>query len=584
VIANAARYLVRLGLRVFAMDLDLEAPGLHYKLQLDKNRPISPIDVGVVDILTEFLNKGVLPESLAPYTLEVEREEEHGGQFYLMPAGNVPNAAYWRKLARVNWHQLFYSEEPLGIPFFLELKERIKSEFEPDFLLIDSRTGITEIGGVATSVLPDQLVCLLMNNQENLEGARAILRSVKLAQRLPGQSPVEIVPVLSRLPIGRGRSIGIAEPQLASIAAYLSEPAEPPEATLHFPDVLVLHSEEELEYHETLRIGGERTVDESPLLRDYLRLFSHLIPKKVVEPHLDKLIHVAQKDMLENPLTVQRDLEALVVYCPHPESYLALLKFYRLRSASSSVMLTTAARYWELSRDTSNPLLWETIREHFKFQRERRATRDWHNIPLEFIEAVWEEAGADNTKIGIGLAEAYFSGPFPPNRGAEVIGKLLAHREPREESVVAAIECLIHVERIDVASQLIERFRETLCESAQFQAAWAKLAAKCHDPGKAKALLELKTFRPAKLQADHPLVYARLLKLAGQEDELEAALRSSLLQIVSREGSRLFPTPDLMEVGRLFAEMGKREQFEQQLKQMLPREQVDQFIRHMMRF
>ncbi len=38
-----------------------------------------------------------------------------------------------------------------GVPFFLELKKRIRNEFSPDFLLIDSRTGITEIGGVATT-------------------------------------------------------------------------------------------------------------------------------------------------------------------------------------------------------------------------------------------------------------------------------------------------------------------------------------------------------------------------------------------------------------------------------------------------
>ena len=50
----------------------------------------------------------------------------------------------------------------MGIPFFLELKERIREEFNPDFLLIDARTGITEIGGVATTVLPEKVVVLLL--------------------------------------------------------------------------------------------------------------------------------------------------------------------------------------------------------------------------------------------------------------------------------------------------------------------------------------------------------------------------------------------------------------------------------------
>ena len=55
---------------------------------------------------------------------------------------------------------------------FLDLRAKIEQEFAPDYLLIDSRTGITETGGVATTVLPDTLVCCLANNRENLEGAR----------------------------------------------------------------------------------------------------------------------------------------------------------------------------------------------------------------------------------------------------------------------------------------------------------------------------------------------------------------------------------------------------------------------------
>src|SRR4029079_6952337 len=121
----------------------------------------------------------------------------------LMPAGNVLSANYWRQLARLDWHKLFYSEEAEGIPFFLELKERIKAEFSPDFLLIDARTGITEVGGVATTLLPDQVVCLLLNNRENLEGARQVLRSI-YRHSVMRQEPIRIVPVLSRIPSRRG--------------------------------------------------------------------------------------------------------------------------------------------------------------------------------------------------------------------------------------------------------------------------------------------------------------------------------------------------------------------------------------------
>jgi hypothetical protein len=61
------------------------------------------------------------------------------------------------------------------VQIFLDLKNRIMDELNPDFLLIDSRTGITEMGGVATTLLADKVISLVLPSRENLEGARAVL-------------------------------------------------------------------------------------------------------------------------------------------------------------------------------------------------------------------------------------------------------------------------------------------------------------------------------------------------------------------------------------------------------------------------
>ena len=79
-----------------------------------------------------------------------------------MWAGTAPDANYWRMLSQVNWYDLFYGNEPVGVPFFLELQQRISREFNPDFVLIDARTGITDMGGVAITLLPDTVVCLAL--------------------------------------------------------------------------------------------------------------------------------------------------------------------------------------------------------------------------------------------------------------------------------------------------------------------------------------------------------------------------------------------------------------------------------------
>ena len=581
VVANAAKYLLRLGLRVFAIDLDLEAPGLHYKLRLDNEEAFPPIARGAVDLLSDFIHTGTFPDSLASYTVRVQHQEENAGEFHLMPAGNVPCASYWRTLAQINWHQLFYSDSPVGIPFFLELKERIRNEFSPDFLLIDSRTGITEIGGVATSVLPDQLVCLLMNNRENVEGARAVLRSVSQVERMPGQAPIEIVPVLSRLPAEHHRNV--ADAYANEIRDALCEPADPPEVTLNFPHILTLHSDSDLQCRESLRIGSKHTVDDSPLLRDYLRLFSQLVPKELVEPHLGKLLEAARRDMLDNPDGTQNELEAIASYCPHPESYLALLRFYRLRNADPRTLLRTAARYWELSGDTSSPLLWEIVRKHTKHIIERQSRRST-SIPLDFIEAIWRAAGEDDVDVGLQLADAYFAGRYAPEKGVDVLERLLAHEAPAEDAVVGALDRLITANRRDAVAAIINRFKDVFVGSARFQAAWVRSLVEQGDAENARCLLESKGFRPAKLQADNPLLYARFLRLTGQHDELDAAMKNALMQTISTGRESGFMSSDVIEIARFFVELGKKDELEQQLRRMLPKDEAEHFIRRVFRF
>src|SRR5579864_6949311 len=147
-LANAARYLARLGFKVVALDCDLEAPGLHYKFSTNSDG--SPLDVktGVIDFLDSFVVDGEVSCPLKNFTLDVSVPGIDKPLVQLIPAGHVLSTEYWSKLSSINWHDLFYSKGAKGVQVFLELKSRILHELEPDFLLVDSRTGITEMGGV----------------------------------------------------------------------------------------------------------------------------------------------------------------------------------------------------------------------------------------------------------------------------------------------------------------------------------------------------------------------------------------------------------------------------------------------------
>lgn len=279
-VANVAKYLARFGQKVFAADFDFEAPGLHYKFGLQG--PSDPVGIkrGLVDYIHAFAVGDGVPDQFSHYVVEIEQYAESGGSIVLLPAGATPSAEYWRKLSQINWHDCFYAEGAQGIPFFLELKEEIEGVFSPDFLLLDSPSGITEIGGIATTLLADKVVCLLLRNRENLEGAREVLRSILRTPRLPGQSPVEVIPVLARIPdpAGQAGEEGIIE----EVKCFLTEEGDDLSSTLELSEILVLHSEPELQVDETLRVGGDRSPDESPLLKDYIRLFEQLFPKDLV--------------------------------------------------------------------------------------------------------------------------------------------------------------------------------------------------------------------------------------------------------------------------------------------------------------
>jgi CobQ/CobB/MinD/ParA nucleotide binding domain len=55
-VANCALYLAQLGFRVVALDLDLEAPGLHYKLASFLPRGFFPRR-GVLDLIFDYARK-----------------------------------------------------------------------------------------------------------------------------------------------------------------------------------------------------------------------------------------------------------------------------------------------------------------------------------------------------------------------------------------------------------------------------------------------------------------------------------------------------------------------------------------------
>lgn len=267
-LANIAQRLANdFGKTVAMIDFDLEAPGLHHKFEHGLNKPITK---GLVDYIYEYSVNGRIETSIKPFTSIVQKEYRNTKPIHIIPAGNTSSNDYWKKLAAIDWHELFYKPHSQGVNFILNLKNQIQQEINPDFLLIDSRTGITEISGITISLLADSCIILSVNNDESILGSKQVINSIKNPENKLFKNP-DIHFVLTRIPFSldsdiRGREIKLVESL---------------KKRLNLPIVHVLHSDPDLEWRENLKIGYPTQKGKVPIGQEYLSLF-----EAIIHPHL----------------------------------------------------------------------------------------------------------------------------------------------------------------------------------------------------------------------------------------------------------------------------------------------------------
>ncbi len=186
--ANVADILARRGLRVLAIDFDLEAPGLERYFQVEKTAALA--NPGLIDLLQSFKKclSGNAPLDDSAEFRQLERfifpifqqPLDNGGTLHLMTAGQREPAAQYHQYALAvrtfDWQDFYDNWE--GQTFFKWLRSQLSDvghRGQPyDVVLVDSRTGVTEMGGVCTYLLADAIVMLCAANHQNVEGTRDV--------------------------------------------------------------------------------------------------------------------------------------------------------------------------------------------------------------------------------------------------------------------------------------------------------------------------------------------------------------------------------------------------------------------------
>ena len=226
-LANVAEHLYRQGLRVVMVDWDLEAPGLE-SFYFRTPEELDPIrsQLGLIDVLLAYKRQFPLlplaPEetSLAEVARVLRKElAPLSGVLYPVHEPEVPGTpgkeagmwvltAGWRGGDRfpdyVEAVQSFdwtgFYRDFHGEAFFEWMREQLLDELAADVVLIDSRTGATEMGGVCTRQLADVVVAFCVPNLQNLADTFTMAESFLKSEVIEARGrPLQIVVVPTRI-------------------------------------------------------------------------------------------------------------------------------------------------------------------------------------------------------------------------------------------------------------------------------------------------------------------------------------------------------------------------------------------------
>jgi hypothetical protein len=191
-LANVAVLLAKNGSSVLAVDFDLEAPGLDRYLQ---GVLVRDGDLRSGPGLIELLHAAATDGETAEWREHVSRGKLGSGELTILAAGRA-DESYNDRVLTFDWPTFFAERE--GGAFVERLRDEWKHEF--DVVLIDSRTGITDTGGVCTIQLPDVLVPVITPNQQSIDGTKDVVERAQAARQELSydRPPLLVFPLASR--------------------------------------------------------------------------------------------------------------------------------------------------------------------------------------------------------------------------------------------------------------------------------------------------------------------------------------------------------------------------------------------------
>lgn len=183
-LANVSALYYQLGRNVLIVDWDLEAPGLErffgYTAESLRSQP------GLIDLYNAYLNQSCKLPDIEKYLIDIDEgflidahvkekfPNRKNNHLWLMHAGKrfgEDENKYILSVRQTDW------KSPESISFVDALKDQMNKW--ADFVLIDSRTGYSDEGGICTYRMADVLVGLCSCTHQSIEGLHKVLSDFK---------------------------------------------------------------------------------------------------------------------------------------------------------------------------------------------------------------------------------------------------------------------------------------------------------------------------------------------------------------------------------------------------------------------
>ncbi|MFL6111116.1 MAG: FxSxx-COOH system tetratricopeptide repeat protein [Catenulispora sp.] len=302
-LANVAWILAASGRRVAVVDWDLESPGLHRYFPPTVLDPVALTgNPGVIDMVRDFEWAAAHDDAPDPeqwylqntrirdLAINLRWKFPGDGCIHFVSAG-MQNRAYSAAVASLDWER-FYADLGGGL-LFDAMRRDMRENY--DYTLVDSRTGYSDVADICTIHLPDVLVdCFTLNNQ-SIEGAADVARSVRAHN---SRRAIKVLPVPMRVDDGEKEKADAGRTVARAHFEGFPQMADPTDVIRYWGAVEIPYRPF-YAYEETLAVFGDSPGLTTSLLAAYERLTVELTGGSVTSlPPLDDTQRMGMLDLV----------------------------------------------------------------------------------------------------------------------------------------------------------------------------------------------------------------------------------------------------------------------------------------------